>query len=61
MESNICKNCRWWSPTLLVCFHDANEGIRVLDGNQKACEWINKAPISKELKEYYGYNEDNCV
>ena len=48
MECNKCKNCRWFSPALLVCFHDANEGMRVFDGEQKACNWFNK-PMLNEL------------
>ena len=42
MGYNKCKDCRWFSPELLVCFHDANEGMRVFYGGQKACEWFNR-------------------
>lgn len=61
VEFKKCQDCKWFSPALLVCFHDANEGMRVFSGMQKACEWINKPMINKELREQYGDNEDNCM
>ena len=33
MENRKCKDCMWWSPSILACFYNANEGMRVFDGN----------------------------
>lgn len=41
-----CKNCKWFSPSILACFHNANEGMRVFDGETKACDWFNKPQIN---------------
>lgn len=56
MECNKCKNCRWFSPELLVCFHDANEGMRVFNGEQKACEWFNRPLLN--LNFYWEVDND---
>ena len=29
MENRKCKDCKWWSPTILACFYDANEGMKI--------------------------------
>ena len=51
MEKNKCKDCKWWTPAILVCFHNANECMRVFDGDQKACDWFNKLLL------YRGYED----
>lgn len=33
MENRKCKDCKWWPPVILACFHNANKGMRVFDGN----------------------------
>lgn len=51
MENRKCKDCKWWSPTILVCFHNENEGIRIFNGDQKACQWWNKPQTCEYLDE----------
>ena len=51
MENRKCKDCIWWSPSILACFYDANEGMRVFVGNQKACQWWNKPQNYDNLNE----------
>ena len=51
MENRKCKDCKWWSPAILACFHNANEGIRVFDGDQKACQWWNEPQNYEYLDE----------
>ena len=54
MISNMdkcCKDCKWYSSALLVCFHMANEGMRVFSGNQKACKWFNQPQLDNNEDE----------
>ena len=51
MEDRKCKDCKWWSPSILVCFHNANEGIRIFDGDTKACQWWNEPQNYEYLDE----------
>lgn len=41
MENNTCKDCKWFSSALFVCWHEANEGIRAFE-HSKACKYFNK-------------------
>lgn len=38
---DFCKNCKYYSKDLYVCFHPENEGIRAFE-NTPSCKYYNE-------------------
>lgn len=45
MMNKTCKNCTYYSGALMVCFNEANEGIRVFNPDNQTCRYFK--PIEK--------------